>query len=102
MRVHRHGALREEYVYDAGDHFIEKRDGQGNVLFTNSVHDNHFVATRALASGGEHRFDYDARGRITEASTEAHEVLLAYGVSGLRVRDTYSTCHWRPRRRQTY
>jgi RHS repeat-associated protein len=87
VRVHRHGVLREEYVYDAGDHFIEKRDGQGNVLFTNSVHENHFVATRALGSGGEHIFDYDAKGRITQASTEAHDVRIAYGSSGLRIRD---------------
>jgi RHS repeat-associated protein len=87
VRVHRHGVLREQYVYDDGDHFIEKRDGQGNLLFTNTAHENHFVEKRALASGGQHLFDYDAKGRITQASTEAHEVFIAYGASGLRVRD---------------
>ena len=86
-RVYRHGKLREEYVYDAGDHFIEKRDAQGNVLFTNSIHANHFVATRRLASGGEHRFDYDDRGRIIEASTDAHEIRIRFDVSGRRSAD---------------
>jgi RHS repeat-associated protein len=81
-RVHRHGVVREEYVYDGGDHFIEKRDGAGNVLFTNTVHENHRVATRKLASGGEHLFDYDEKGRVVEASTEAHVVRMSYGLSG--------------------
>lgn len=87
VRVHRHGRVREEYVYDAGDHFIQKRDGDGNLLFENAIHDNHLVATRQLASGGHHQFDYDSSGRITEASTEAHRILLRYGASGRRTAD---------------
>jgi RHS repeat-associated protein len=79
VRVHRSGALSDEYVYDDGDHFVEKRDGVGRSLFVNEIHENHLVRTRKLASGGEHRYDYDDRGRITEASTEAHDVRLAYG-----------------------
>jgi len=85
--VYRNGNTRDQYSYDEGDHFIEKRDGQGRVLFTNSIHPNHFVAKRQLASGGEHRFDYDERGRIIEASTEAHEVRLAYDALGRRIAD---------------
>jgi RHS repeat-associated protein len=87
VRVHRHGRVREEYTYDRGDHFIEKRNSQGRVLFTNTVHPSHFVGTRTLSSGGEHRYDYDARGRITEASTEAHLVQLHYDDTGYRLRD---------------
>lgn len=83
-RVRRHGRVREEYVYDVGDHFIEKRDGAGNTLFENSVHPSHFVHERKLSSGGLHRYDYDAQGRITEASTESHEVRLAYDAAGER------------------
>jgi RHS repeat-associated protein len=86
-RVRRHGRIREEYVYDSGDHFIEKRDGQGRVLFTNQTHDNHFVATRVLASGGTHAFDYDASGRVTRASTDAHQIELAYDSGGHRILD---------------
>ncbi len=87
VRVHENGRLQDEYVYDAGDHFIEKRDGQGAVVFTNEIHANHFVAVRHLASGGIHRFGYDGRGRITEASTEKHDVHLAYDDAGLVLRD---------------
>jgi len=81
IRVHRHGAIREEYVYDQGSHFIEKRDGNGQVLFKNSPHKNHLVGKRTLASGGYHRFDYDDAGRVTEASTQDHEVRLTYDPS---------------------
>ncbi|MFZ5893119.1 MAG: RHS repeat-associated core domain-containing protein [Myxococcota bacterium] len=77
-RVHRHGRVRDEYLYDVASHFIEKRDGDGNVLFTNEPHANHLVGKRNLASGGFHQFDYDARGRVTEASTQDYEVKLTY------------------------
>ena len=73
------GALREEYIYDVDSHFIEKRDGKRQVLFTNEPHKNHLVGKRTLKSGGYHLFDYDARGRVTEATTDQHEVKLSYG-----------------------
>lgn len=76
VRIRRNGKIREEYVYDDGDHFVEKLDGDGKPLLQNTIHDNHFVAKRTLASGGFHKFDYDVSGRITEASTDAHEILL--------------------------
>lgn len=85
--VHRNGRLREQYVYDEGDHFIEKRDSRGEILFSNTVHANHFVAMRKLASGGFHRFDYDERGRITEASTDRCEVTQAFDDAGRRTKD---------------
>lgn len=87
VRVHRHGRLKEEYVYDDGDHFVEKLDGDGSVLFRNEPHANHRVGKRVLASGGMHVFDYDPRGRVTEASTEAHEVRLGYDAFGRCVHD---------------
>jgi RHS repeat-associated protein len=87
VRVKRSGRVRDEYVYDEGDHFVEKRDGDGAVLFTNQPHANHFVKERRLASGGVHKFDYDPRGRVTKASTEAHEVDLAWDPWGRRVCD---------------
>jgi RHS repeat-associated protein len=97
VRIHRFGRLREEYVYDEGDHFVEKRDGAGEVLFSNEAHDNHLVAVRRLASGGEHRFDYDRHGRVTEASTDEHEITLAYDALGRRredLRDGEGVEHW--------
>lgn len=42
---------------------------------------------RWLASGGFHRFDYDERGRITEASTDRCEVKLAFDHAGRRTKD---------------
>jgi RHS repeat-associated protein len=87
VRVRRDGRVRDAYVYDAGDHFVEKRDGNGAVIFTNTIHENHFVNERRLASGGVQRFDYDARGRVTEASTDQHEVLLDQDFWGRRLRD---------------
>ncbi len=85
--VRRNGRVREQYVYDDGNHFVEKRDSRGEVLFSNTVHENHFVATRRLSSGGSHQFDYDERGRITEASTDRCQVFLAYDDAGRRTKD---------------
>ena len=87
-QVWRGDRLRDVYEYDLGDHFVAKYDGEGRLIFRNAeFHANHFVARRELASGGEQRFDYDARGRIVEASTEAHEVRLAYDFEGRRTLD---------------
>ena len=82
VRVHRHGRVRDEYVYDLGSHFIEKRDGGGQILFKNEPHKNHLVGKRTLASGGYHQFDYDDAGHVTEASTQDHDVKLAYRGGG--------------------
>ena len=37
-----------------------------------------FVGKRTVASGGFHQFDYDECGRVTEASTQDHEVKRGY------------------------
>ena len=87
IRVRRNNRIREEYVYDVGDHFIEKCAGDGKILFTNQIHDNHLVALRQLASGGIHRYDYDTAGRVTVASTAEHDIRLAYDDRGRRISD---------------
>ncbi len=83
VRVSRVGRVRESYEWDGGDRLVRKRDGEGALLFEN-VHDpiTSFVAQRRLASGGEHRFRYDRAGRIVEASTDRHEVLLPHDTHG--------------------
>jgi RHS repeat-associated protein len=87
-RVWRDGLLRDVYEYDIGDHFVAKYDGEGRLIFRNAeFHANHFVRRRELASGGEHRYDYDARGRIIEASTEAHDVRMGFDLLGRRTLD---------------
>lgn len=87
VRVRRHGRVRDEYVYDSGDHLVAKLNGKGETLFDNSMHPNHFVHERRLASGGLHRFAYDRQGRVTEASTELHDVRLGYDAAGERTLD---------------
>ena len=86
--VCRHGRVRDNYDYDEHDHFVAKRDGDGALIFENlEWHDNHLVKRRVLASGGEHHYDYDSRGRITRAGTEAHDVRLRHGFLGWRSAD---------------
>jgi RHS repeat-associated protein len=86
VAVRRNDHPRERYVYE-NDHFVAKHGGDGAVLFTNQIHANHRVALRQLATGGIHRYDYDAGGRMTAASTAEHDVRLAYDECGRRVAD---------------
>ncbi len=88
VRVWRYDRLRDTYEYDVGGHMIAKYDGADALVFRNAkFHANHLVARRELASGGEHRFDYDARGRMTEVSTERHAVTRAFSPIGERLLD---------------
>ena len=88
-QVWRHDRLRDIYEYDAHDNFAVKLDGDRGLIFRNvEWSDNHFVTRRELASGGQHLFDYDARGRVTQASTADHDVRIAYDFRGQRSLDT--------------
>ncbi|HET6584994.1 MAG TPA: DUF6531 domain-containing protein, partial [Nannocystaceae bacterium] len=87
VRVHRHGRVRDEYVYDVGDHLVAKLDGNGTAVFECTPHEKHLAGTRTLAVGGKHELDYDRRGRVTAASTDAHEVQLGRDTFGHRVHD---------------
>jgi YD repeat-containing protein len=77
VSITRHGRVRETYHYDAGDQLVEKRDGAGNVLLTLTYGADTLLATRTLASGEQQRFAHDARGAVTEASTDLHDVRMA-------------------------
>jgi RHS repeat-associated protein len=81
-RVHRGCQLLEEYLFDTGGHFVEKRDGEGRTIFKATPHENHRVGVRVLSSGGFHRFDYDEGGRIIEATTELHQVRRRFDIAG--------------------
>jgi RHS repeat-associated protein len=88
IAVSRHGRVRDRYDYDDHDHFVAKRDGDGELIYENlEWADNHLVARRRLAEGGEQRFAYDERGRLTEASTEDHQILMAHDMRGRRALD---------------
>lgn len=77
-----HGQVQESYLYDAGDRVLERRDGEGRLLLRYAIGANGLHSARELASGGAHRFAYDAAGRFTEASTSRHEVRFAYAAGG--------------------
>ncbi len=90
LAVSRYGRVRDRYEYDEHDHFVAKLDGEGGLIFRNlEWHANHLVSRRELASGGEHRFDYDARGHVTAASTDQHQVTLGQDPRGWRTIDTW-------------
>jgi RHS repeat-associated protein len=86
-RVFRVGRLHDEYVYDAGDRLVQKRDDAGTALFSDSLDDRGRARVRTLATGAQHRFRYDSEGRSLEASTDQHRVETGYGLHGRRVRD---------------
>jgi RHS repeat-associated protein len=78
IRVHRHDRVREEYVYDEGDRRIEKRSGDGTTLLKMTPHANGLPAKIELAVGASIELDYDARGKVTKASTALHDVAIAW------------------------
>ncbi|AZD73465.1 RHS repeat-associated core domain-containing protein [Pseudomonas chlororaphis] len=86
-RVVRHGVTRETYAYDTGDRLIEKRDAHGDLLLRFEVGDNGLHSTRLLASGEEHRYQYDERGHFTETSSDTHEVCMSHDWADRRTSD---------------
>ena len=86
-RVMRHGVVRETYAYDAANLLTEKRDGAGNLLLRFEAGTNGLYRRRILASGETHVYDYDARGNTIRASTDGHDVTLAYDANNRRTAD---------------
>ncbi|UXU91098.1 RHS repeat-associated core domain-containing protein [Burkholderia sp. S-53] len=85
--VIRHGVVRETYSYDAADLLTEKLDGAGKILLKFEPGNSGLYSKRILASGETHVFDYDARGNTIKASTNEHEVTLAYDIARYRTAD---------------
>ena len=85
--VYRHGVLKEEYRYDKADNLIEKLDGEGNTLLSFEIGPNNLKKVRRLASGENHYFDYDDKGRFTRAATDEFEATFAYDEFGHRIQD---------------
>src|SRR5262249_2420325 len=74
----RHGRVKERYRYDAADNLIEKTAGDGRALLRSDVRAPNLPAVRRLASGENHYFAYDERGRFTRAATDEFAVEFAY------------------------
>ncbi len=87
VEVRRGGPVRETYAYDEADNLIEKRDSNGDVLLTMEYDRKGRMLKRSFASGEEHKFRYDDRGRVTEASTLRHTCTFAYDWRGRRTAD---------------
>ncbi|HET9957995.1 MAG TPA: DUF6531 domain-containing protein, partial [Polyangiaceae bacterium] len=78
IQVSRHGRVRETYVRDRDGRLIEKRGTDGQPLLKFTPHPNSLAAKIELASGGQVALDYDARGQVTTASTDQHQVTQAW------------------------
>jgi RHS repeat-associated protein len=97
VEVHRHGRVRERYAYDLAGNLIEKRDGTGNLLLKFTIGPGNLKSTRTLASGDEHRFEYDDRGRVLVAEGQAGRCTFSYNKWGHRIedrRDGLGSQHW--------
>ena len=85
--VRRHGVLMEEYFYDLADNLVEKRNGKGEQLLSFEIGLGNLKKVRRLASGENHSFAYDPKGRLLKAATDDFEVLFAYDGHGNRVQE---------------
>jgi len=85
--VRRHAAVKERYGYDPANNLVEKRDGQGNLLLSIEIGPGNLKTARRLASGENHYFKYDERGRYVEVSTDEFANGFAYDDVGNRVLD---------------
>ena len=74
----RNGELYRRFVYDNHDKVVEEYDGVDAVvqLFETGSHGLHTKAT--LTSGEIFTFDYDGRGRPTDASSTQHKITLEH------------------------
>jgi RHS repeat-associated protein len=85
--VRRDGRLCESFRHDAAGNIVEKKDGQGRTLLTFEIGPGNLDKVRRLASGEEHLFEYDARGRVTEAKTPSGTATLFYDADGHLLKD---------------
>jgi RHS repeat-associated protein len=87
VEVRRHGRVKERYRYDAADNLIEKTAGDGRPLLRFEVRAPNLPAVRRLASGENHYFAYDQRGRLIRAATDEFAVEFAYDRWGRQLKD---------------
>lgn len=76
------GQVEERYRYDVAGNLIEKSDADGKVLLSYDIGPGNLDKVRRLASGEEHRFEYDQNGRFIFASTGKSDTSFAYHPNG--------------------
>ena len=87
LGVRRGGQVRDIYRYDDAGNLIEKRDGAGATMLTLVPTADRLMKECTLASGGVHRFEYNAAGRFISAAVDTSEVRFDYDGSGRRTLD---------------
>ena len=85
--IHRYGGDREQYQYDIANNLIAKLDNEGRTLVSYEIGSVNLKTAEHLASGEHHSFDYDEKGRVIRATTDAFEVTFAYDEYGNRIQD---------------
>ena len=85
--LRRDGAPLDRYRWDAAGNLVEKLDGEGRTLLSLDHGPGNLLIGRALADGETQRFEHDARGRITRATTDALVVERRYDDQGRVVAD---------------
>ena len=79
--------MREEYIRDATDNLVEKRDGSGQTILSFEIGPGNLPSVRRLASGESHQFEYDDSARLTRAATDRYETQFAYGLGRRPIAD---------------
>lgn len=87
IAVHRHGRVRERYRWDRAHRLIEKQDGAGQALLQLVPHANGLSGRVERADGGYCEYDYNDRGRATQADTADHSVRRSYDNDGSLMSD---------------
>jgi RHS repeat-associated protein len=82
VEVRRHGVVKETYTRDACGNLIAKHAGDGRELLRFEIGHGNLPIKRSLASGDEHTFEYDQRGRLLVAATKTDRVEFAYDLLG--------------------
>jgi RHS repeat-associated protein len=78
VSVQRHGKVRETYALDAAGNLLIKYAGDGRELLRFEMGPGNLPIKRALSSGDEHTFDYDADGHKLLAATRRDSLAFAY------------------------
>ena len=85
--VRRFGQVRDRYTYDAADELVEKRDGEGRLLFRRERDLAGRSETLHLASGRSLRLCSDLRGRPVTAELDGATTRLDHDEAGNRIQD---------------
>src|SRR5262249_35351074 len=82
VEVRQRPGNEETYRRDRAGNIVEKRGAHGRILVTWEIARGNLDKVRTQASGEQHLFEHDERGRITKAETPAGVATFSYDVAG--------------------